>query len=109
MVNEMYVSLGAARLKVELSPFGGNHKISICRQCGKAPCVDACKAGAMIRQPDGALVIDYELCNGCKDCIVACPLEAIFWNSISGKVIKCELCQGDPQCILACPTAALSL
>lgn len=109
MVNELYVSLSAARLRIELNPFGGRNKIVLCRQCGKAPCVDACKPGAIMREPCGVLVIDYELCDACKACIKACPLQAIFWNPIGERVIKCELCEGEPQCVLACPTGALTV
>ena len=107
MVNESYASLVAARIQVALSPFGGTHKINICRQCAKAACLEACPEGALTRAPDGCLVIDYDRCTGCRACIEACPFDAIFWNPISEQVIKCELCHGDPQCVQACPTGAL--
>jgi len=111
-VNEDYVSLSAARLKVELNLFSATNKIDLCRQCGKAPCVNACQVNAIMLSPHAstqAWVIDYEICTGCQDCIPACPFHAIFWDSITGRVIKCELCGGEPQCVLACPTNALVL
>ena len=109
MVNELYVSLSSARLQVELNPFGGRNKIVLCRQCGKAPCIEACQPGAIQRETNGALTIDYELCDNCRSCIDACPFGAVFWNPIAGRVIKCELCDGEPQCVLACPTGALTI
>ena len=107
MVNESYASLSAARVKVELRPFGGTHKITICRQCTKAVCQESCPEGAIDRGPDGYLVIEYSRCTGCQACIEACPFYAMFWNPIADQVIKCELCYGDPQCVEACPTGAL--
>jgi len=109
MVNESYASLSGARVQVELNPFGGTHQITICQQCTKAACVEACPEGAITRHPVGYLVVDYERCTACQACIEACPFGAIFWNPISEKVIKCELCHGDPQCVQACPTGALTV
>jgi len=109
MVNESYASLAAARVKVELSPFGGTHQITICRQCTKAACLEACSEGAIARDSDGYLVVDYARCTGCRACVEACPFDAMFWNPISEQVIKCELCLGDPQCVQACPTGTLTI
>jgi Fe-S-cluster-containing dehydrogenase component len=108
MVNESYASLSAARLQVDLSPFEGLHQIRICRQCSNAACVEACGKGAIVRDTNGYLVVDYDLCDDCRECVAACPFDAMFWNPISGKVIKCELCGGDPECVDACPTGALT-
>jgi anaerobic carbon-monoxide dehydrogenase iron sulfur subunit len=109
MVNESYASLAGARVQVGLRPFGGPHEITICRQCAKAGCQEACPEGAIIRGPDGCLMVDYGRCTGCLACIEGCPFGAMFWNPISEQVIKCELCHGDPQCVQACPTGALSI
>ena len=109
MVNELYASPSGSRVQVELSPFGGTHKIAICRQCNKAQCVEACPEGAISHNADGYLVVDYDLCTACQDCIEACPFDAMFWNPISEKVIMCELCGGDPQCVEACATEALTI
>lgn len=78
MANEFFVSLAATRVRVELHPFAGTHKIIICRQCAKAPCKDACPEAAITLREDGAWIIDYERCNACLKCIDACPFEAIF-------------------------------
>ena len=109
VANETYASLAAARIQVELHPFGDTHGIALCRQCDKAACVEACSEGAIARVPGGWLVVDYDRCSGCRACIEACPFDAMFWNPISGQVIKCQLCAGDPQCVRACPTGTLVL
>jgi len=110
MANEKYASLAGARVQVELSPFGGMNKITICQQCKKPKCVEACPEDAITLDPEGGYtVIDYSKCTECKLCIEACPFDAMLWNPISEKVMKCELCQGDPQCVQACPTGALTI
>jgi len=109
MVNESYASLSGSRVQVALSPFGGSQEITLCRQCAKPSCAEACPEGAISRHPGDYMIVDYERCSGCRACIEACPFHAMFWNPISGKVIKCELCHGDPQCVEACPTGALSI
>ena len=109
MVNESYASLAASRVQVGLSPFGGTHEITLCRQCAKAGCLEACPEGAIIRDAAGCPIVDYAWCTGCRACIEACPFDAMFWNPISEQVIKCELCHGDPQCVQICPTGALTL
>jgi carbon-monoxide dehydrogenase iron sulfur subunit len=109
MVNESYASLSGSRVQVALSPFGGSQEITLCRQCAKPWCAEACPEGAISRHPEGYMTVEYELCSECRACIDACPFHAMFWNPISAKVIKCELCHGDPQCVEACPTGALTV
>jgi len=109
MVNEQYASLAGARVQVALNPFGGTHEITICRQCAKPKCAEACPEDAISRNEAGVMIIDYSRCTQCKLCIEACPFHAMFWNPISEKVIKCEQCHGDPQCVQACPTGALTI
>jgi len=110
MINEGYASLSSARVQVMLDPFRGDHRISICRQCSKAPCAEVCPQDAIIYDPaTGALLIDYNLCDGCGLCAEACPFGALFWDSINERVIKCELCDGSPLCVEVCPTGALAL
>jgi carbon-monoxide dehydrogenase iron sulfur subunit len=115
MVNESYASLSAARVQVSLRPFDGPHEITLCRQCARPRCQEACPEGAIVRDADtlhpsdDCLVVDYDRCTNCRACIEACPFGAMFWNPISARVIKCELCNGDPQCVQACPTGALAI
>ncbi len=109
MAHEQFVSLSAGRLKVTLRPFEIQHKIDICRQCAKHPCLVACPVGAIYRDEQDTVRIDPTLCTGCKLCMGACPFNAIFWSPITEQVIKCDLCLGEPECVQACPTGALSI
>ncbi len=78
----------------------------ICFHCKKAPCIEACPEGAIVRNERDIVVIDATRCNGCGDCIQACP-----WGMIeqyaSGIAYKCDLCGGNPACVEECHFGAL--
>jgi len=82
-----------------------------CRHCEDAPCLAACIAGAMTRDPQtGAVKHDEEKCVGCWSCIMVCPFGAIRTNMETHKVgSKCDLCAGKdiPACVAHCPNEAL--
>ncbi len=54
-----------------------------------------------------AVMINYDLCIGCKMCVSACPFGAMGFNAQSGRVFKCDLCDGDPQCVRFCDMKAV--
>ena len=80
----------------------------VCQQCESAPCAAVCPVNA-IRQDEklGRVVVDYDVCVGCKMCVVICPFGAMGFNTIARKVIKCDLCDGDPECVKFCSTKAI--
>ncbi len=68
-------------------------------------CIDACPEGA-IRDVDGIVKIDEDLCLECASCVDACPFGAI--KIYKGKAWKCDLCGGNPRCVAFCSQGALT-
>jgi Fe-S-cluster-containing hydrogenase component 2 len=79
-----------------------------CQQCESPICVPICPTNAISREEElGRIMIDYDLCIGCKICVTICPFGGIGFDPIAKKVIKCDLCDGDPVCAKFCETKAL--
>ena len=51
-----------------------------CMHCKDAPCVRVCPSGASSQRPDGPVLVDSDLCVGCRYCMVACPYGARQFN-----------------------------
>ncbi len=51
-----------------------------CMQCDEAPCVHVCMVAATYKRDDGIVMMDYDLCVGCRYCQVACPYDARVFN-----------------------------
>jgi Fe-S-cluster-containing dehydrogenase component/DMSO reductase anchor subunit len=90
------------------------HLSMACNHCGTPVCLEGCPVSAYYReQASGAVIINGDLCLGCKYCQWNCPYDAPKFN-IEKKIIeKCNLCftgfsEGRlPACATACPTGAL--
>lgn len=80
-----------------------------CEHCESAPCIQICPVRAMKRKAEtGAVVVDADMCIGCKQCLVVCPFGAIHFNPATKAVFKCDLCDGDPECVKWCFTGGVS-
>lgn len=95
---------------------------SACNHCEQPACQPACPVGAISkRAEDGIVLIDQDVCIGCKQCIHACPYGAPQFNSVTEKVEKCTFCvhrlydgtgertQFEPACVTSCVGNALHL
>jgi Fe-S-cluster-containing dehydrogenase component len=84
-----------------------------CHHCSKAPCKEACPVEAISRNEQGIVLIDDDLCIGCRECVEACPFGAMQFEDHQEVAIKCDLCVQRlaesklPACMSVCPTACI--
>ena len=88
------------------------HRVIHCFHCAKAPCVEACPAGALLRGEGGCVALDGDTCVGCGRCAETCPFKAVATRP-DGTAVKCDACADEvsrgfePTCVRACPMRAL--
>jgi Fe-S-cluster-containing dehydrogenase component len=86
-----------------------------CHHCAKAPCKEACPVEAISRNEQGIVLIDNDLCIGCRECLEACPFGAMQFDEQNEIAVKCDLCierlaeKKQPACISVCPTGCIHL
>lgn len=102
-----------------------------CQHCKNPSCVEVCPTGASYQTEEGIVLIDPELCIGCKSCMNACPYDVRVLNDaepeyyldfaigdgyeqehVGNVVEKCNFCYqritngGIPACMELCPGRA---
>lgn len=99
-----------------------------CQHCENPACMRVCPTGATFKDENGAVLINYDNCIGCRMCMAACPynVRVFNWNKPvrdpefnyghknvqvreKGVVEKCTFCKErtsegkDPMCVTCCP------
>ncbi len=84
-----------------------------CNHCDEPPCVSCCPTGAShVHDPGKLVLVEKELCIGCKACLASCPYDARFIHP-DGHADKCTFCvervgRGlEPACVAVCPTRCM--
>lgn len=97
-----------SRIKVVKWEAEGLYIPMSCQQCEDAPCVNVCPVKAISRDEVlSRVMVDYDVCIGCRSCVAVCPFGAMHFDVIDRKVAKCDLCDGDPQCVNFCEVKAV--
>ena len=84
-----------------------------CKHCVQAGCLEVCPTHALMRTDLGNVVVQQDVCNGCRACIPACPFGVISYSTRTGTVHKCTLCDDrihnglETACAKACPTDSI--
>jgi Fe-S-cluster-containing dehydrogenase component len=90
-----------------------------CLHCENPQCVTVCPTGASYkRAEDGIVLVNADVCIGCKLCSWACPYGAREFDEDAGVMKKCTLCvdriynetlpeaEREPACVATCPSRA---
>ena len=97
---------------------------SACNHCQKPACLASCPVSDVNnpsdennaifkRATDGIVLINQDVCIGCKNCTQSCPYGAPQFNSSTEKVEKCTFCLHRleagflPACVTTCVGNAL--
>ncbi|MDF7666877.1 dimethylsulfoxide reductase subunit B [Orbaceae bacterium ESL0727] len=85
-----------------------------CNHCDEPTCVHGCPTGAMHkRKEDGLVVVNQDVCIGCRYCEMRCPYGAPQFNHEKRVMSKCDGCYErvshglNPVCVDSCPQRAL--
>jgi Fe-S-cluster-containing dehydrogenase component len=77
--------------------------------------MEVCTAKAISINEKGIVLINSDLCTGCRECIEACNFNAMQFDKNEEIVVKCDLCikrlerKKQPSCVSICPTSCIYL
>jgi Fe-S-cluster-containing hydrogenase component 2 len=106
--HEKLFSPALSRIRIVRNDEDGFDIPTGCEQCEDAPCMVVCPTKALTRDGEtGVVLLNMDLCIGCKQCMTVCPFGAIVYDPSTGRFLKCEYCDGDPECVKWCFTQAV--
>ncbi len=108
-ISEAFSETPKPRFRLQLSIRKDKPHMTVCQNCAKPKCRDACEHGAITKYEDGNVIIDTTKCVGCWECIGACPFGAITKDTELKFAFNCDDCKGfsTMACVAACKTDAL--
>jgi Fe-S-cluster-containing dehydrogenase component len=71
-----------ARVKINNFPLRGYSVPSVCFQCPKPDCLEACPEEAIFKNERGIVAINAPKCNGCGDCVYVAATRHVCPNAI---------------------------
>ena len=75
------INPGRSRIRVITWNKDGTYVPISCQQCQNAPCISACPRKAIYRDNIiDCVIVNSDLCIGCKMCVAACPFGARSFN-----------------------------
>ncbi len=102
------VNPALSRIGIVRKEWGTENVPIVCQQCESAPCMAICPVKAISRDDNlGRMIVNYDVCIGCRMCIAICPFGCIRFDEMNKKVFKCDLCDGDPLCVKFCQHKAV--
>ena len=102
------VTPALSRIGVIKRELGAENIPVVCQQCESAPCMAICLVKAItLDEKLGRMIIDYDVCIGCRMCVAICPFGCMQFDEKDKKVFKCDLCDGEPICVQFCQHEAL--
>jgi len=86
-----------------------------CMHCDNPACLRVCPmpGTAIIKLPEGPVLVNPEFCGGCMQCVQACPYARMFFSFERKKASHCIMCaplleRGEPPvCVRTCPQRAI--
>jgi anaerobic dimethyl sulfoxide reductase subunit B len=84
-----------------------------CNHCEEPICMEVCPTKAITQREDGLVLLDGNLCVGCRYCEWACPYGAPQFDETVGVMTKCNFCYDNidagkaPACVSACQMRVL--